>query len=178
MFKKISPKSISSLNGFRKISINSKQIGIIGAPFSDGQPKKGTELGPEVMRENGLIKILKENKFKIKDYGDLNFEKTSKILKNTHSKIKNLSSFLSAVKQLSDQVHRMTKENDVCLTIGGDHSLGFGTIHGHRRTTNKLGVLWIDAHADINSVQSTISGNAHGKICIRNKILNLIRVFN
>ena len=56
-----------------------------------------------------------------------------------------------------------TSEKDVCLTIGGDHSMGFGTINGHSRTRKNLGVLWIDAHADINSVASTNSGNAHGK---------------
>lgn len=122
------------------------------------------------MRKNGLINTLNQNDFKVNDYGDLNLVTKDQ---NKHPKIKNFNSFLFAVKTLSDKVHQATRENDVCLTIGGDHSLGFGTIYGHSKTNNQLGVLWIDAHADINSVQSTISGNAHGGFEIELKLIDI-----
>ena len=159
MLKKLSAIKLN-LRNFS--TLKCKSIGFIGAPFSEGQPKRGTELAPDAMRKHGLINILYENNYKVNDYGDLKFEKAN----DHHPKIKNLNSCLSACKQLSEQVHRSTTENDICLTIGGDHSLGFGTVHGHSRTSKKLNkklaVLWIDAHADANSVQSTISGKVHG----------------
>lgn len=164
MFKKLIPFGGRNYSTNRtSISFGNKKVGLVGAPFSDGQPRQGTELGPEAMRKNGLVDILNQNKFKVNDYGDLKFTNTATRSKIVHPKIKNLNSFLSAAKTLSDKVHQVTNENDVCLTIGGDHSMGFGTINGHSRTRKNLGVLWIDAHADINSVASTNSGNAHGK---------------
>ena len=73
------------------------------------------------MREHGLVRLLNDHRFEVHDYGDLNLEIQSKLV---HPKVKNLGTFLNAVKQLSEQVHQATTENDVCLTVGGDHSLG------------------------------------------------------
>lgn len=101
---------------------NNKKVGLIGASYSGGQPKRGTELGPSAMRENGLVRLLNENRFEVHDYGDLKLDTVPSKL--THPKVKNLDTFLNAVKQLSERVHRATAENDVALTIGGDHSLG------------------------------------------------------
>lgn len=100
---------------------NGKKIGLIGAPYSGGQPKKGTELGPNAMRENGLVRLLNQHRFEVHDYGDLNLDTQSKLV---HPKVKNLGTFLNAVKQLSGKVHQATAENDVSVMVGGDHSLG------------------------------------------------------
>jgi arginase len=54
------------------------------------------------------------------------------------------------------------REGRVCLTLGGDHSLAIGTVHGASSVVNDLAVLWVDAHADINNADSTTTGNLHG----------------
>lgn len=103
-------------------------------------------IGPESLRNHGLVKTLSGNGFNLKDYGDLKFEPSNKS-KIQHPKVKNLGSFLSSVELLSKKVCNVANENDLCLTIGGDHSLGFGTVNGHARAVEmqnkKLGVLWI-----------------------------------
>ena len=54
------------------------------------------------------------------------------------------------------------KQGHACLTLGGDHSLAIGSIHGHAQAHKNIGVIWIDAHADINPPLKSDSGNIHG----------------
>lgn len=54
------------------------------------------------------------------------------------------------------------KDNRICLTLGGDHSIGIGTVHGVSEIHNDLAVLWVDAHCDINTTGTTPTGNMHG----------------
>lgn len=122
MFRKLTSNCTLRKCFSTSTSSNGKKVGLIGAAYSGGQPKRGTELGPSAMRENGLVKLLNENRFKVHDYGDLQLDTLPSKL--AHPKVKNLGTFLNAVKQLSEQVRRATTENDVALTIGGDHSLG------------------------------------------------------
>jgi arginase len=76
--------------------------------------------------------------------------------------------FCSAVtKEVSDQVYNFSKAGKLVLTLGGDHSIAIGTISGSARATRErlgrdLAVIWVDAHADINTPESSESGNIHG----------------
>lgn len=66
-------------------------------------------------------------------------------------------------KEVAEQVEQVQREGKFALTLGGDHSLGLGTIAGTCRATNgEFAVIWVDAHADINTVETTPSGNIHG----------------
>ena len=64
--------------------------------------------------------------------------------------------------QLSEAVCRIIKDGRMCLTLGGDHSIGLGTVHGHLSAQPETSLLWVDAHADINTPATSQSGNAHG----------------
>lgn len=67
-------------------------------------------------------------------------------------------------RKLAEQVSNIIKDGRICLTLGGDHSIGLGTVSGHARTCENgdIAVLWVDAHADINTNKSSPSGNVHG----------------
>ena len=64
--------------------------------------------------------------------------------------------------QISNKVHDVIKLGEVCLTLGGDHSLSIGTVHGHARAEKDMVLVWVDAHADINPPLSSLTGNIHG----------------
>ena len=64
--------------------------------------------------------------------------------------------------QISEHVQKAIESNNVCLTLGGDHSVAMGTIHGHAKANEDMCVIWVDAHADINPPQASESGNMHG----------------
>ena len=67
-----------------------------------------------------------------------------------------------SVFQVSDSVSEILKEDRMCLTIGGDHSCGIGTIDGHVKAKGDVAVLWVDAHADLNTNATSPTGNVHG----------------
>ena len=64
--------------------------------------------------------------------------------------------------QLSELVQQVLNEDRLCITLGGDHAIGMGTVHGFTSAFPESCLLWIDAHADINTMQNSNSGNMHG----------------
>ncbi|XP_048210047.1 arginase-1 [Perognathus longimembris pacificus] len=143
------------------MSSNPKSIEIIGAPFSKGQPRGGVEGGPEALRNAHLVEKLKKQGCDVHDYGDLSFEA---VPNDTPFKIvKNPRSVGAATRKLAGVVEEAQKQKRVSVVLGGDHSLAIGSISGHARVHNDLAVIWVDAHTDINTPQTTISGNLHGQ---------------
>ncbi|KFO26852.1 arginase-1 isoform X2 [Fukomys damarensis] len=143
------------------MSSKSKSVGVIGAPFSKGQPRDGVEKGPSVLRCAGLLEKLKEQECDVKDFGDLSFadvpnDATFGIMKNPRTVGK-------ATEELARVVAEVQKSGRVSLVLGGDHSLAIGSISGHARVHPDLGVIWVDAHTDINTPMTTTSGNMHGQ---------------
>jgi len=65
-------------------------------------------------------------------------------------------------RQVSEKVKNVISDGRLCLSLGGDHSMGVGTIDGHMQAKGELSVLWVDAHADINTNTTSQSGNVHG----------------
>ncbi|CAK9817221.1 Arginase, hepatic [Anthophora plagiata] len=138
---------------------NYGKIGIIGVPFEKGQHKRGVAHGPEVIRSAGLIQELESLGLDVKDYGDI-FYKAKNVL--GVSNMSHLGDIAGCNNCLSDQVQNVLKEGRRVLTIGGDHSLGVGTIDGHVKAKKDVGVIWVDAHADLNTNKTSESGNVHG----------------
>uniref|UniRef100_A0A452EZF3 Arginase n=1 Tax=Capra hircus TaxID=9925 RepID=A0A452EZF3_CAPHI len=150
----------TQVHSVRKKSVHS--VAVIGAPFSQGQKRKGVECGPAAVREAGLIKRLSDLGCHLKDFGDLNFTPVPKddLYNNL---IVNPRSVGLANQELAEVVSRAVSGGYSCVTVGGDHSLAIGTISGHARHCPDLGVIWVDAHADINTPLTTSSGNLHGQ---------------
>lgn len=110
------------------MSINKVQrVGIVGAPFHFGQPKKGVEDGPKVLRENGLIKEIENLGWDVKDYGDLEITSPEESLLNSEdTKAKNFDVVAWGNRVIHDHVYKAVMENDFVLTLGGDHSIAIG----------------------------------------------------
>ena len=76
--------------------------------------------------------------------------------------LKNLQSVVSYTNQLATVISNIIKNNEMPITIGGDHSISMGTVFGVASEIENLGVIWIDAHGDMNTDETTITGNIHG----------------
>lgn len=138
-------------------------ISIIGMPLFYGCDKPGVEKGPEELRKNNLIDIFEEN-HTVYDLGDIEVEKANaedKFLSN--SKLKYLDQVVNANNNLATKVLEALENNTLPFIVGGDHSLALGSIAGSSQFLgNDLAVIWIDAHGDINTHETTPSGNIHG----------------
>lgn len=138
-------------------------ISIIGMPLFYGCDKPGVEKGPEVLRKNKLIEILEENHY-VTDIGDIDVDIIESNNKFSYSnKMKYLEEVVSANNRLASKVLQSLENYSFPFVIGGDHSLALGSLAGasHFHGDN-LAVIWIDAHGDINTPETSPTGNIHG----------------
>jgi len=141
------------------IGIKSGQLSIIGVPFSGGQPKGGVDQGPAALRAAGIVKTVENLGWKVTHNEDV------KIIARSPSKINKLKDphWVGAVcKELHERFYDKAKNGDFCLTLGGDHSIAAGSISAALKANPDTYVIWVDAHADINTPETTDSGNLHG----------------
>ncbi|XP_035514381.1 arginase-1 [Morone saxatilis] len=138
-----------------------QSVGIIGAPFSKGQPRGGVERGPDLIRSAGLLQRLEEQGCAVKDYGNLTFEEV--VDDEPVGRVKRARAVGSANQRLSEAVRDVKKDGHTSVMLGGDHSLAIGSIHGHSAAVGELSVVWVDAHADINTPLTSTTGNIHGQ---------------
>lgn len=141
--------------------IDHPQIGVVGAPLVHGQPLSGTNAAPGLLRDSGLFEKLKRKGSTLWDHGDLQFE----VIDNDDELVpgcKFAKTVSQANKQIADTVSQVLRENHRCLLLGGDHSVGLGSVFGHCRVRKDVAVIWVDAHADINTPLTSTSGNLHG----------------
>lgn len=145
----------SSFFQCRRAHHSSKRIGLYGACFDQGQPHEGVGEAPTIIRQAGLIDKLKQKGcLDIVDFGDIRLPREQGKMDQ--------ASVLKFNKAVAAQVEKILREDRVCLTIGGDHSVGMGTLAGHLAVDPDVVVLWVDAHADINTLASSETGHMHG----------------
>ncbi|MDT3695329.1 MAG: arginase [Ignavibacterium sp.] len=140
-------------------------VSIIGFPVDLGAGRRGVDMGPSALRIAGLENKLKALGYKVEDTGDINIEimERQKII---NPKLKYLNEILKTSKKLAARIEKVLEQNKFPLCLGGDHSMALGTLAGIasycRKNNLTLGVIWIDAHADMNTDETTPSGNIHG----------------
>lgn len=142
-----------------------KTVEIIGAPMTFGQPLAGADFGPELIRSKGLRGALTQLDWRVRDSGDLKFDEPSAHdpkLDMALGKAKNCHAVGHGCRALCEQVSSAIEAGRFPLIIGGDHSIGLGSVSGALKQRPDTGVLWVDAHADINTPASSPSGNIHG----------------
>ncbi|XP_069543812.1 arginase-1 [Brachyistius frenatus] len=138
-----------------------RSAGIIGAPFCKGQPRGGVEGGPDRIRAAGLLTGLQRQGCAVKDYGNLTFEDVG--ADEPVGEVKRVRAVGGANRRLSEAVQAVKKDGHTAVMLGGDHSLAIGSIHGHSAAVGPLSVVWVDAHADINTPLTSYTGNLHGQ---------------
>ncbi len=136
-------------------------IHIIGAPIDLGAGRRGVDMGPSAIRYAGLGERLSQLGYTITDEGNISAP-PPETFPIEHPHLKYLEPILAACENLAAIVERSSGPNDIPLVIGGDHSIALGSITGAVKARGSVGVIWIDAHADFNTDQTTPSGNIHG----------------
>jgi arginase len=146
-------------------NIAPKKIRVIGVPLDLGQSRRGVDMGPSAVRVAGLEARLEELGHVVEDAGNIAVAiAEQKTAGNPHAKyLKEITA--TCVKQ-AELVLKTLEAGKVPLVLGGDHSVAAGTVSGvaefYRRQNQKIGLIWIDAHTDINTPESSPSGNVHG----------------
>jgi len=137
---------------------------ILGAPMTYGQPYVGTDSAPTLLREAGLRGMLTSLGWRVEDLPDLDFEtlESGPENPNYHGNARNHGLVGAGNKLLADLVTEKLRQKRFPLILGGDHSIGIGSLAGILRVQPDTGVIWVDAHADLNTPDISESGNMHG----------------
>jgi arginase len=138
-------------------------INIIGVPMFYGADKRGPEYGPDKLREKNVVQIIGKHNHRVFDFGNL-FVPTVKEYNKffSHPNMKYLEPIVQVNNNLAHIVYCSIMSGSFPLILGGDHSLGLGSIAGASRAFKNLAVVWIDAHGDINTHETSESANVHG----------------
>ncbi|KAK9476969.1 hypothetical protein V1514DRAFT_335277 [Lipomyces japonicus] len=147
-------------NGIVYKHFQARNVSIISCPFSGGQPRDGVETGPNHVLEAGLAKQLESLDWTVNKIYDLEFVEPES--DPDEGKLKRPLYVGTSTKLVADTVTATLESGSLPLTIGGDHSLAIGTVSGVLARLPDTCLIWVDAHADINTPQSTESGNIHG----------------
>lgn len=140
-------------------------VRIIGVPSDLGANIRGANIGPSAVRIAGLHEKISVLGYKIEDAGDLLVP-----IRETLAAASANEKYLTPIKNICDllrmEVCTTLARNLMPIVIGGDHSIAIGTIAGvsefHRKKNDQIGIIWVDAHADMNSPKSSPTGNIHG----------------
>ncbi|MEK4231093.1 arginase [Solibacillus sp. FSL H8-0538] len=138
-----------------------KTISIIGVPCDYGQQRRGVDMGPSALRYAGVQERLQALNFNVVDEGDIRGGTAQQELTD-QEKLLNLEEVIKINKELALKVDAVVAHQHIPLVLGGDHSIAIGTLAGLSVHYSNLGVIWFDAHADLNTPDTTPSGNIHG----------------
>ena len=140
-----------------------KKISVIGLPMDLGQSRRGVDMGPSAIRYAGAFERLAALGYTMNDLGDITVNHTEQENNSeTNKGLKNLDEVARANEQLAKMVDQEVSENVFPLILGGDHSIAIGSLAGISRHYDNLGVIWFDAHGDLNTEETSPSGNIHG----------------
>ncbi len=149
---------------------NNKKVGLLGVPIGYGAGKKGSELGTVAIRLANirgslLIEHIRELGYQVKDYGDVEVVKPDYVARAGENP-KYLQEMISTSNNSAEAVKKSLQSGEIPVILGGDHSIAIGTFSGissyFREQNEEIGLIWFDAHADINTPETSPSGNIHG----------------
>ena len=142
-----------------------RKVRIIGVPLDLGQERRGVDMGPSALRVAGLNEQVRNLGFEVEDAGNLMVP-----IREMHhcgdARAKYLAEIADTCRRHAAWVLRTLEEGFLPLVLGGDHSIAIGTVAGvseyYRRRGKRVGLIWVDAHADLNTPETSPSGNIHG----------------
>ena len=142
-----------------------QQISMIGVPMDRGQLRRGVDMGPSAIRCAGVNERLECLCQDIEDLGDMTIgqrEDEKEGGEPASEELRNLKAITKASVKLAETVDNIVASGAFPLVLGGDHSIAIGTLAGLAKHYQNLGVIWYDAHADLNTKETSPSGNIHG----------------
>ena len=148
------------------LSVNNPRIAIIGAPLDLGQGRRGVDMGPSAVRVAGLGRRLTALGYQVSDLGNIEVAQAESLPNAGPSNAKYVTEIAESCERLARLVSDALAGRHTPVVLGGDHSIAAGTVAGVadflRQSSQKAGLLWIDAHADMNTPEVSPSGNVHG----------------
>jgi len=126
-----------------------------------GQMRRGVDMGPSAIRYAGINERLAHLFDCIEDLGDIMIGRPAVTI-DKESKLRNLDLIAEKSELLANVVDKIVKSGSFPLVLGGDHSIAIGTLAGVSKHYQNLGVIWYDAHGDLNTAETSPSGNIHG----------------
>jgi arginase len=150
---------------FRLMPTLCKKITIIGVLMDLGADRRGVDMGPSAVRDANLNEQLIKQGYELTDEGNI-VVRNPEVMQITDRKLKYLPEIAIACQKLADQVEAALEEGSIPIILGGDHSIAIGSVSGlasfQRKRGNRVGVIWFDAHGDMNTPETSPSGNIHG----------------
>lgn len=141
------------------------KVSLIGVPLDLGASRRGVDMGPSALRVTGLAARIRKLGYEVEDTGDIDVPLPEEV-ETGDGHLKYGAPIAAVCKELCDRVHASLSAGSLPVTLGGDHSLAMGSISGaskfFREKGKKIGLLWFDAHGDMNTPATTETGNVHG----------------
>ena len=141
-----------------------QKIVVIGAPVQEGAGRPGCNMGPDAYRAAGIVEAFAELGHRVEDRGNL-VRRSGEGGRHPNGAIKSLAAFAGWTDAIREAVLAARREG-MPVVIGGDHSLAAGSVTGNATHAAETGrpffVLWLDAHPDFHTLETTASGNLHG----------------
>lgn len=142
-----------------------RKVTLIGVPLDLGAGRRGVDMGPSAFRLADIHQTLRDLGYAVEDAGDI--EVTVRETREPGDpRMKYLNEIRATCEALRDRVGRACEAGTTPVVLGGDHSIAMGTIAGvsrfHRARGQKVGLIWFDAHGDMNTPETSPSGNIHG----------------
>jgi arginase len=142
-----------------------QKVRIIGVPMDLGQSRRGVDMGPSAMRGAGLQSSLKKLGVQVEDIGNLSVKQPEEMPVG-EKRAKYLQEIAETCADVAAAAEKSLSEGFLPLVLGGDHSIAAGVAAGvanyFRKDKKQIGYLWLDAHGDMNTPESSPSGNIHG----------------
>lgn len=140
---------------------DSMDIRILGVPMDLGANRRGTDMGPSAVRAANLAERLERLGHEVTDGGNV-FSHEPETRGSQADGVRFLDEIVDTCEELSRRVQAAKAAGEIPLVVGGDHSLAMGTAGGIATNETRVGILWIDAHTDFNTPDTSPSGNVHG----------------
>ncbi len=137
-------------------------VRILGVPLGLGAGVRGTDMGPAAIRNAGLLEALRTLGLDVRDEGDIPVRGAGA---PPDSRARHLSEIAAVNQELAERVRRIRASGCVPLVLGGDHSIALGTVSGMvdpAAEPGELGLVWVDAHLDAHTPETSPTGNVHG----------------
>jgi len=142
-----------------------KKIRVIGVPLDLGQSRRGVDMGPSAVRVAGLEARLEALGHDVEDGGNIPVA-IAEQKKEGQANAKYLKEITETCTKHAELIVKTLEAGKIPLVLGGDHSVAAGTVAGvaefERRKNEKIGLIWVDAHADMNTPETSPTGNVHG----------------
>ncbi|MEW6128228.1 MAG: arginase [Acidobacteriota bacterium] len=142
-----------------------RKIRIIGVPMDLGAGRRGVDMGPSAIRIAGLNQAIAFQGYEVSDAGNVHVH-PPEAMQAVNPRAHYLKEIAEACEELAQMIETALNEDALPVILGGDHSIAIGSASGvatyHRKRHEKIGIVWLDAHTDVNTPTTSPSGNIHG----------------